>query len=85
MRACVGRRTIHTSSDSGASWQFARVVHAGPAGYSVLTPLPELGEKAVGVLYEHEEPGSAQYWNQSIGDIAFKVVDLAGGARGGWR
>jgi len=41
--------TVRLSSDDGATWPFSRELHAGPAAYSCLTPLPR-GQ--VGCLYE---------------------------------
>lgn len=44
--------TVRLSPDGGATWPYSRVLHAGPAAYSCLTPLPR-GE--AGCLYERGE------------------------------
>jgi sialidase-1 len=41
--------TIRLSLDGGATWPISRELHAGPAAYSCLTPLPR---NQVGCLYE---------------------------------
>jgi sialidase-1 len=43
------RLTVRLSDDAGASWPFARVVHAGPAAYSSLVALPDA---SIGLLFE---------------------------------
>ena len=51
--------TIKLSCDSGRSWPIRRVVEAGAAAYSTLTPL---GQERFGLLYEvaHETTGRVQ-------------------------
>ncbi len=41
--------TVKLSLDNGRSWPYAKVLHAGPAAYSCLTPLPD---GTLGCLYE---------------------------------
>ena len=42
--------TVRLSCDSGRSWPVSRVVHAGPAMYSVMARLPD---GTIGMLYEN--------------------------------
>jgi len=49
--------TVRLSPDGGATWPFSRELHAGPAAYSCLTPLPR-GQ--VGCLYERGETNAYQ-------------------------
>jgi sialidase-1 len=51
------RLTVRLSPDGGATWPYARVLHAGPAAYSCLTALPR-GE--AGCLYERGETNAYQ-------------------------
>lgn len=46
------RMTLRLSRDDGRTWTAARVLHAGPAAYSALAPLPD-GQ--IGCLYERGE------------------------------
>lgn len=41
--------TIKASADRGRSWSAGKVIHAGPAAYSTVIPLPD---GSIGVLYE---------------------------------
>ena len=43
------RLTVRASYDDGSTWAVARVVHDGPAAYSILTVLPD---GSVGLLFE---------------------------------
>lgn len=43
------KMTVRLSSDDGATWPVAKLLHAGPAAYSALAVLPD---GAVGCLYE---------------------------------
>jgi sialidase-1 len=44
--------TVRASEDDGQTWPIHRVLHAGPAGYSCLTALPD---GTLGCLYERGE------------------------------
>ncbi len=47
------RMTLKASDDGGASWREVAVLHAGPAAYSCLVPLPAVdGVPVAGCLYE---------------------------------
>jgi sialidase-1 len=61
--------TVRLSCDSGRSWPVSKVVHAGPAMYSVMTRLPD---GTIGMLYEN---GAAQ----GLTFVRFDLAWLGGG------
>ncbi|HSU62113.1 MAG TPA: sialidase family protein, partial [Bryobacteraceae bacterium] len=59
--------TVKLSYDGGRTWPVARVIDAGPAGYSTVIPLHD---GTIGVLYERGETNAAER-------IAFARFNLA--------
>ena len=63
--------TVRLSCDDGRSWPVSKMVHAGPAMYSVMTRLPD---GTIGMLYEN---GAAQ----GLTFVRFDLAWLGGGCR----
>ena len=64
--------TVRLSYDDGQTWPIARLIHAGPAAYSVPARLPD---GMIGLLYECGE----QHRYECIRFSRFSMKWLAGG------
>ena len=49
--------TIRVSYDEGKTWPVAKLLNAGPSGYSCLTVLPDM---TIGCLYERGDHSSIE-------------------------
>ena len=66
------RLTVRLSPDGGRTWPTARLLHAGPSGYSCLAALPD---GSVGCLYERGE----EHFRETLTFARFNLAWLAAG------